>query len=139
METCASAEKSPIFSMLPFVGSPAWGGSSFFPGFQKEKRDELYSRPTGVITLQMALTPPLLTAGFGAADERSYVVVQLRQRFIAHIDHVSRLIPVELNVRSQVLGDGQVFVLVVRGVEGRGQIIVSAVDHYLQARIERGA
>ena len=61
--------------------------------------------------------------------------MELLEAFVADVDHVAGFVPVVLDVFGEGLGNGEMLFFVLRGEEGRGQIVVAAVDHDLKAGI----
>ena len=71
----------------------------------------------------------------GAFDEGGYAVVELLEAFVSYIDHVAGFVPVVLDVFGEGLRDGEMFLLIFSGEEGRGQVVVATVDHDAKAGI----
>src|SRR5580658_7403354 len=61
--------------------------------------------------------------------------MELFEAFIAHINHMSGLVPVILDVFRQRLWNWKMLLFVLSSEEGRGQIVVAAVDHDVKAGI----
>src|ERR1700748_1416751 len=80
--------------------------------------------------------PLLFDRLVSAADEGSDVVMQLLERFLVGIHHVTGLIPRVLNVLPQGGGDGQVVHLVTGREIGGGEVEISTIEQDLEARIE---
>src|SRR6185312_7645199 len=64
----------------------------------------------------------LLRPLLAGRDERCNAVVQLLQALVPHVYHVSRLVPVVLDVLCQRLWNREMFVFVFGGEERRRQV-----------------
>src|ERR1700678_276361 len=72
----------------------------------------------------------------GTGDEGSDIVMQLLERFLVGVHHMTGLIPRVLNVLPQRGGDGQVIDLVTGSEVGGGEVEVPTVEQDLEAGVE---
>src|ERR1700722_11554275 len=79
--------------------------------------------------------PLLFDRLVGTGDEGGDIVMQLLERFLVGVDHMTGLIPRVLNVLPQGGWDGQVFHLVTGSEVRGGEVEISTVEQDLEAGV----